>query len=163
MINPVIYTIDYLKLVLWLLPQQLRQTKMIAWLNIAVSPVVLLYQQFVMFRKNKLYEISITPQTCRMEALLNDRYDFTLRRIYIDDAKEFPPVYLYRDAESKPVFLYRDSEDLPVYLFTDSEGVIIGDDFIVFVPVSIAFDMAEMRSLVKKFKLPGMRFKIQTF
>lgn len=148
---------------LWLLPEQLRLPKLKAWLNIAISPVIYLYQLFLQYRKNKLYEISITPQICRMQCLLNDRYDLILRRIYIDDAKEFPPVYLYRDAETKPVYLYRDAEDLPVYLFTDSEGAIIGDDFIVFVPVSIVFDVLEMRSLVKKFKLPGMRFKIQTF
>jgi hypothetical protein len=112
MINPVIYTVDYLKLVLWLLPQQLLQSKMIAWLNIVVSPVIYLYLQFLQFRKNKLYELSITPQTCRMEALLNDRYDFTLRRIYIEDGKEYPPLYLYRDAESKPVDLYTAREQL---------------------------------------------------
>lgn len=136
---------------------------MLAWLNISVSPVISVYQQFVLFRKNKLYELSITPQVCRLETLLNDRYDFTLRRIYIDDAPEKGPVYFYREAELQPVHIYTEVENLPVYLFTESEGAEYGDDFIVYVPVSLVFDTAEMRSLVKKFRLTGMKFKIQTF
>jgi hypothetical protein len=163
LIPPAVYIIDYAKLVLWLLPGYLRQTKTIAWLNVAVSPVVYLYQQFVLFRKNKLYEISITPQVCRLETLLNDKFDFTQRRIYIDDAPERGPEYFYKEPELQPVFLYRESEALPVYFHTESEGAEYGDDFIVYVPLTLVFDNAEMRSLVKKFKLPGMKFKIQTF
>lgn len=163
MINPVIYIIDYLKLVLWLLPAYLRQTKTIALLNILVSPVVYNYQQFITFRKNKLYELSINSQVCRLEALLNDRWDFTSRGIYIDDALEFPPLYLYMDAELKPIYLYTNAELQPVYLYTDGEGGTMADDFIIFVPVAVVFDSLEMRSLVKSFKLPGMRFKIQTY
>jgi hypothetical protein len=160
---PSIYDIDFGNVALFNLRRKKRKPKFLAAITAAIRPLVMLYQDFKQYRKNKLYELSITPQTCRMECLLNDRYDFTLRRIYIEDAKEFPPVYLYRDVESKPVYLYRDSEAQPVYLFTDSEGAIIGDDFIVYVPVSLVFDSNEMRSLVKKFKLPGMKFKIQTF
>jgi hypothetical protein len=163
MISSVIYAIDYLKLVLWLLPDYLRQANMVAWLNVATSPVLNIYKQFLQFRKNKLYELSITPQVCRMEALLNDRYDFTQRRIFIDDAKEFPPVYLFKDAELKPVDLFKHSEAQSKFLFTDGESATITDDFIVYVPVTISFDMVEMISLVNKFKLPGMKFKIQTF
>jgi hypothetical protein len=135
--------------------------KMRAWLNIAVSPVVSLYMQFLQVRKNKLYELSITPQVCRLEALLNDRYDFIARGIYIDDAKEFPPVYLYQDAELKEIDLFTDAEGLPVYLFTDGEGALLADDFIIYVPAAVVFNAIEMRSLVKKFRLPGMKFKIQ--
>lgn len=163
MINPVIYTIDYLKLLQWQLAYQLRLPKMIAWLNIVVSPVIYVYQLFLKYRKNKLYELSITPQVCRMEALLNDSFDFTLRRIYIDDALEYPPLYLYQDAELKPVYLYQDSENAPQYLFTDGESAALADDFIIFVPVALVYDSLQMRSLVKNFKLPGMKFKIQTY
>lgn len=161
--NEVIYIIDYLKLTLWLTPEDLRLPKMIALLKIFVSPVIYLYQLFLQFRKNKLYEISITGQVCRLQALLNDRYDFTARGIYIDDAEEYPPLYLYRDEESKPIYLYTDSEALPVYLFTDGEGGPLANDFIIFVPVAVVFDLVQMSSLVKGFKLPGMRFKIQTY
>lgn len=161
--NQVIYIIDYLKLALCLLPDYVRKTKMIALVNIFVSPVIYLYQLFLQFRTNKLYEISITGQVCRLEALLNDRYDFTNRGIYIDDAEEYPPLYLYRDEELKPVYLYTEAENQPVYLYTDGEGGALADDFIIFVPVAVVFDIIQMRSLVKLFRLPGMRFKIQTY
>jgi hypothetical protein len=95
--------------------------------------------------------------------MLNDRYDYVLRRIYIADTEEFPPLYLYRRDEDKPVWLYRRSEALPVYLFTRAEGALYADDFIVMVPKDISFNQQEMRSLVFRKRLPGMKFKIQTF
>lgn len=163
MIEPVVYIIDYLKLGLWLLPSYLRQTKTIALLNIAISPVIYLYQHFLNYRKNKLYELSINSQVCRLEALLNDRWDFTSRGIYIDDALEYPPLYIYKEAELKPVFLYTEAEAQPKYLFTDGEGGALANDFIVFVPAAVSFDALEMRSLVVRFRLPGMKFKIQIY
>lgn len=136
---------------------------MIAWMNIVVSPVMYLYQQFKLFRKNKLYELSITSQVCRLEALLNDRYDFTNRGIFIDEGLERPPLYLYQDAETHPVHLYQDSEISPVLLYTDGEGGLYSDDFIVMVPVSVSFNQIEMRALINRYKLPGMRYSIQTY
>ena len=136
---------------------------MIALLNILVSPVVYNYQQFINFRKNKLYELGINSQVCKLEKLLNDRWDFTGRGIYIDDGLEFPPLYLYKDAELKDVYVYKEVEAQPVFLYTNGEGGALADDFIVFVPVAIVFDTLEMRSLIMRFRLPGMKFKIQTY
>lgn len=159
----VIYDIDFKKIVRWWTPLPLRKVFWLRLLGVLVYPIVELYQLFLLYRTAVLYDLMITPQVCYMESLLNERYDFTLRRIYIDDAVERPPLYLYADAESQPIDLYRDSEALPVDLYTDGEGSDYADDFIIWVPSALVFDPIEMRSLVMLKRLPGMKFKIQTF
>jgi hypothetical protein len=157
------YSIDYKKMVLWLTPNRLRKTRMLAWLGVLVNPVVVLYQNFLAFRKTKLYYLGISPSVCDLERLLNDRYDFTQRRIYIDDAQDKPIKYIFRRLESKPKFLRRRSEASPLILYTRNESGINAIHFIVYVPVSIVFDLQEMKSLINIYKLLGKRYKVQTF
>lgn len=162
--NPLFYNIDFNKLVLDKLPSILRQQKIIAYLKIAASPFVFVYQIFLNYRKAKLYDLMITPQVCYLEIMLNDKYDFTQRRIYIEDGVEQPALYLYQDAEDKDIYLFTDAENDPKLLYTDGEiEGISSDDFIIKVPVDIIFNQLEMRSAVQRKRLPGMRFKIQTF
>ena len=94
MTNPKIYNIDFKKLVRWLTPNRLRKSKMLAWLNLLVSPVVSTYQNFLAFRKQKLYELGLSPLVVDVERLLRDKYDFTLRRIYIGDAQDKQTTYI---------------------------------------------------------------------
>lgn len=156
-----IYHIDFDKLVQGLVPAYLRRSRLLAFLKVMVSGVVFLYQDFLRYRKQKLYELMITPQVCYLERLLNDRYDFSLRRIYILDSVFYSPVYFYQEDELKPVMMYQESENKPVYFYTDGEAGTIKDDFVIMVPSSIPFDQNEMRSLVNKYKLPGKRYKIE--
>jgi hypothetical protein len=158
-----IYDINFNNQARWNLAHYLRKVRMLAFIKILVFPFIVIYQDVMRFRKATLYDLMITPQVCYLEAMLNDRYDFVLRRIYIDEVEEFPPLYLYRRDEEKPVFIYRRSEAQPVYLYTRAEGALHADDFIVMVPNDISFNQLEMRSLVYKKRLPGMKFKIQLF
>ena len=162
--NPNIFNIDLNILSNWIVPKRLRKLRTMAFVRLIVSPFVFIYQDFTRFRKATLYDLMITPQVCYLEAMLNDRFDYTLRRIYIADGIEYPPLYLYTDAELQQVDLYTDAENQPKYLFTDGEvdGSVL-DDFIVEVPVTIPFNEPTMRSMVQRKRLPGMKFKIQTF
>jgi hypothetical protein len=162
-LNVKIYDIDFQSVVRWNIRRKYRMPRILALLNAMAKPIVMLYQDFLNYRTAKLYDLMITPQVCYLEALLRDRYDYTQRRIYITDAIDFPPLYLYTDAELHPINLYTDSEDSPVYLYTDGEGSDYNNDFIVWVPADINFSYIEMYSLIYKKRLPGMRFKIQTF
>ena len=115
------------------------------------------------FRKAKLYQLLITPQVCYLEKMLNDRFDFTNRGIFIDDAKDKAPLYIFRRDELKPKYIYRRIENKPVYIYTRGESGTIKDDFIVFVPIQLRVNRPEMISLIKQYKLAGTKFKIQTF
>lgn len=152
-----IYDIDFSRVVRWNLRRKKRKPRILALLNAGAKPVILLYQDFLKYRKAKLYQLMITPQKCWLERLLNDRYDFTLRRIYIDDGADHPPVYIYQDAELKPLYLGSAT------IYTSGESGALKDDFIVFAPMDLVFEEAEMISLVKVYKLAGTKFKIQRF
>ena len=163
MIPAVIYQIDFARLLLMWMPADLQLKSWMCWLKSLLYPLNNIYQDFLKFRKTKLYELSITPQVCYLQGMLNDRYDYTLRRIYITDAEEFLPLYLAMDAEADPLWLATDAETDPIWLPTDGETLLFADDFIIMVPVSLVFNNDEMKSLTSKYCLAGMKFKIQTF
>jgi hypothetical protein len=104
LMNKKVYYIDFDKLVNWLVPAYIRKQIITNWLIVLVGPVVTVYQNFIRFRNQKLYDLSITPQVCFLQKLLNDRYDFTLRRIIIVDGIDKPPTYIFLDAELKPLY-----------------------------------------------------------
>jgi hypothetical protein len=159
--NSSIYDIDHDALATELVPKVIRNEKMVAWVKCLVYPVSLMYQVFLRFRTAKNYELGITPQVCYLEKLLNDRWDAADRTIEIVDGQDKPPTYFYKRAESKPVYFRKRSEDVPVVLYTRGESGAIQDDFVILVPYAIIFNEAEMRSLVKVYKLAGTKFKIQ--
>lgn len=157
------YDINFYRLAEWLTPRWLRAAKWLILLKACFYPLVLVHNAFIRYRKAKLYEIAMNYQTCYLEAFLNDRFDFTQRRIFIEDAETVDALYLYMRDEENPVFLYRRSEALPVPVYTRGETV--GDltyDFIVWVPLDVVFDQNEMRAMIAT-KLCGKRYKIELF
>ncbi len=157
-----LFDIDYNALVKILLPQQLRNANMKAWLNSLVSPVVYVYNLFMGNRYDNLYVLNHSSQVTYLQAVLNDAFDNALRRIIIVDGPDFEPVYTYLSAEEKAVFIYKASENLPTSLYTNNETVTLGYDFIVLVPSSIAFDPSYMNALIQKFKLASKTYTIKT-
>jgi hypothetical protein len=157
--------IDFEKMIEDNTPQKLKnEIDFLAWMNIFFSPLAKMYNDFLRFCDATIYDLLLTGQVCSLERLLNDKYDFTSRRIYIKDAVIQTPIYLYQDVENKDVDLYTDAENNAVSLFTDSEtNGQTSNHFIVFVPVIIPFDATEMRSVIMQKRLVGKRFKIQTF
>jgi len=158
------YDINYSKLINQRIPEPLRSPEMIAWITRLASPFTYLYSLILSFRQSTLYKLAITPQVVFLEKMLNDRYDSSLRRIYILDGQEYNPLYIYTVAEVKPVWLYTKGEvgKPQVDLFTKGEVGQFTFDFVVYVPVAISFDVNEMSSLVNTYKLAGKIYDIQT-
>lgn len=157
-----IFDIDYNKFIVQLKPAKLRKKKVKAFAKVLVSPIVLLYNRFLSFRASTLYELNHNGQVCRLEGLLNDQFDNSPRRIYIEDAPIILPLYIYRRAEAKPRYLRRRSEAMPKYIRRSTE-LSKGGSFIVKVPVSLVFDLSMMKALIDKYKLAGKTYKIITF
>lgn len=160
--NPNLYNIDYPELTKAATPAYIRKSRLQAFLQVLISGVVVLYQDMLRLRTQKLYELMITPQVCYLERLLNDRFDFTLRRIRVVDGIDKPPYYIYQQPELKPKYVRNRAEATPAqYIYTAGESSSVQDDFVVLVPLALAFGEEEMRSLVKAYKLAGTKFKIQ--
>lgn len=155
------YDIDTAKVIKQSVPVRLRKIIRLAWLGVLLYGVQRVYELFMLFRADRMYWVSHNSQVCYMEAALNDLFDNELRRIYIADGAHFDPVYVFMDTEEHPVWLATDGElplseyDAPVYLPTDIETYDMGYQFIVYYPVGLVFDMARMRALVNKYRLPS--------
>lgn len=102
-------------------------------------------------------------QVCYLEAFLNDRFDFSDRRIYIEDAENQDTLFIYKRDELNPIGLYQRSENhsQPIYTRGESNGDYL-NDFVIWIPYGVVFDEAELRAMVAT-KLAGKRYKIELF
>ena len=162
-VNSNIYKVNWNRVVSWLIPSTLFQPKMFAFCKALVAPVSTLHNSFLAFRKQRLYDLTITPQVCYLQKLLNDKYDADLRRIFIGDGKRGDDVYVFQDAENEPLFVFQDAESNPVWIFNDGEVGNAPAHFIVNIPNDVVYDVFALRSLINIYKLPSRRYQIQTF
>lgn len=159
------------------IPTRLRRLpEMFPWLRCLTAPVRSLYGLFMGNRKSNLYYLAHNGQVCYLQAVLNDTFDNTFRRIYISDGVIHEPVYLFLDAEDEPVFIDLDSEvgmsviddPDPVPLYCVSETGILGTYFIVNVPVAVSteagYSVARLRALVDEYRLASKsNYSIRVF
>lgn len=97
------FDIDFRYIITILLPYRLRQSKMIAWLQVIVSYLKVIYTDFKLYRSNKLYEINFTGQVMYLEKTLQD-------------ALGCPDVYISDGILTLPLFLSnKDEGRAPVY------------------------------------------------
>lgn len=155
------FEINFKKLVRERIPPRLRTQKIMAFVDALSVEINGVYNDFIRNRKANLYRLSITPQVVYLEKLLNDKYDFTARRIYIYDAEWHQPWYIYKDEELKPERLYQESEEKPVWLYSENEVGELKIDFVVFVPSAVDFKENEMRGYLDMYKLFGTHYKIE--
>ena len=153
--------VNFKSLIAYLLGyHKLRTRKHIAWLVALFAPLQTIYTLFTGKRITNLYMLSITPQVCFLEKMLNDRYDNTERRIYINDAYRAYPTYIYLPDEVKPLWVRTAAENAPVFIHTRSETEAGVTDFIVNVPSAVPINDLEMRALLNSYKLAGKRYQI---
>lgn len=159
--NSNIYDVNWEKITTWLLAPATRRQRMLALAKALTSPINDIHTRFGFYRVNVLYRLGITPQVCHLERALNDRYDVMDRRIYISDGVEMDALPLFLKAESKPVKLYKKSEAIHQVLYTKSETSIFSADFIVNIPITVPFDIAELIAFVNSYKLASKTFKVK--
>ena len=162
-VNTKRYDINYTKAVTQRIPVPIQKDRTTAWLLVLVTPIVFIYNLLLSFRALIIYKLTITPQVCYLEKMLNDRYDTIDRRIYIADGKEYNPIFIYRKVEVKPAFFFRKSEStaLKQILYLKNETGSFTFDFVIHIPVEVLFDQNELVALVRTYKLPAITFKIQ--
>lgn len=158
-----IFNIDFYRLVAQLLTLRRRKTKFIHWLFCMVEPVIQLHQQFMQFRDSTNYKLAHTPQVFSMENVLNDAFDRTQRRIFIEDGVFTFPVYFYDRADDKPVYFFDRADDRPVRFYDRSSLGKLDVDFTVVLPKGLPISDAEMirlRALVDFYRLPDKTYTV---
>lgn len=156
-----IYNVDFTRLIRWLIPPLQRNTFTVNWLKALISPVVWLYNQFILYKTNVDYRISITPQVCSLQKVLNDTFDNTLRRIQIADAPGRNILLIHTDEAAMPILLNMDETGNPTIIHTSSSYGSNTCDFIVIVPFSLTETQEyRMKSILDNNKLASKRYNI---
>jgi hypothetical protein len=105
-----------------------------------------------------------TGQVVYMEHYLNDIYDNSLRRIYIDDGNAGTPFFLYNKVDGTPnEYIYNKSELATAPILYNQADYADQVDFIVVIPWANipSADVTIMSARIRKYKLAGKRFEIQ--
>lgn len=158
-----IYDIDYNRLAIMLTPLRLRRGLLLNYLYVAVSMVRRLSEMSGAFRERTDYRIRHNGQVCHLQALLNDEFDPTGRRIRVTDAPEMVATIIYRrTAGEAPLMLRRRSTGECVRI---AERAYTGDEtvkFQVVVPEELrgTVDEGRMSALTGMYKLASMRYEI---
>lgn len=149
------YDINFNRLALAIVPLKLRQPLLMNFLYVMLTGVRKAAAVFSTYREDTDYRLTHNGQVCYLRAVLNDRFDWSQRRITIEDIAEGEGTILYRRELFRflmtPVIINKRA-------FTGSDSV----DFAVVVPVALrgAFVEEQMRALIDTYKLASKRYTI---
>lgn len=150
------YKVDFYKLGMLLLPSFLRQQITLAFVKSMMCPLDNLYYKWSQFRDKNIYTLQHNGQVCYLRKALNDQFDPSLRRIFIEESNAFKRKYIYTKAEEKPRFLGK------MYINQKINFADTGFDFLVFVPAQIIkTQIYELGAVIRFYKLGGKIYKIE--
>jgi hypothetical protein len=150
--------LDFKKLVLWLLPPQLRKSNTLLLLLAWTMPIRSLYDSFQRFLADKLYRLNHNSQVCYLRAVLNDQFDRFNRRIQIVDFVGKQRIYFWPESDKRDVDF-----SITKYFWADADYADSGVDFTVLIPANVATtpgEMARIRSFIDEYKLAGKNYNI---
>lgn len=141
------------------LPSLLAKPKMLAWLFSLASPLQVIYNDFIAFREQVKYDLTINSQVNRLEKALRDK--FADPGIFIEHPSDnLARTYIYTQAEQQPgIYLFTNAEAQPLYIHTQEYDEEF--DFIVKVPAGTMDKGDEIYDFVDRYRLAGKRFKIE--
>ncbi|HRB60884.1 MAG TPA: hypothetical protein PK327_08015 [Niabella sp.] len=158
-----IYTVNVGRLAKMLLPVKLRQPLLLALQEALFSALEWLYCRFTNYKKKISWELTITPQVCYLQGMLNDLFDYTDRRIVVTEVELAlqPALYLKSEGTIKGQITYKEAEDEAEWFWAMADEVVSeGGYFVVEVPAGLVYDANKMRSYINKYKLPTTSYNI---
>lgn len=165
------YSWDITKFVTYLLPSFLRKAKQIAWIKACLAPMNTLNADLVQFVTDTRYRLNFTGQVISLQRLLNDKFDNTLRRIYIGDGNNIEKFVARTGSNNPPapeqkVFATGASsyagEDFAIFA-TSETGSSELYDFTINIPSALTYNANTLNALVNIYKRAGRKYKILTF
>lgn len=157
------FRINIKRLALLLLPTFYRRPLLAALTYAAVAPLQQLHTRFMRWKADTDSRLACNGQVCRLEALLNDRFDPGERRITLsDDQTEGPRIaFRHRDA-AQSLRLPLRGGDRGQILNRRGYGGVNGFDFWIDLPLAERerIDPAQVRAVATRYKLASKRFSI---
>jgi len=161
------FNINFKYLINLLIPPVLRTEKQIAWLEVITYYLKIIYENFILFRINKLYDINFTGQTMYLEKKLQDI--FKIPDLYISDGFFVEDTYLSNIHEGNlPVYISNISENEETIIFYNISEINNEFDFVVNIHLSDYLslsneDFFKMNKIINYYKLVDKRYKIISY
>lgn len=158
------YIINWSKVIRENIPLFFHLSFRLNWINALIKPFKIIYSEFVITRAEYLYKVGYKHQKNYLERILNDRFDPSLRRIYLADNTTTNTFYLYKNIESKPpLYMYKNSEGKPPLYMRKNSEYSTSSGFVVFVPSDLVYEEAWLRATVNYYRFAGINYSISTF
>jgi hypothetical protein len=158
------YDINYSLLVLLLTPVLLRGDVETTFITSLGGPLDSLCNDFNEYAQS--LDTRVKAQTCYMQAMLNDEFDFNERRIRVRTAPiDFDYYLLWKENQNKPIMVTKEgTADFAPYLLTrDGQNGANNADFEIVFPKGYTLSVSELRHLkilVNQNKLASKKYHI---
>ena len=153
---------DFKRLAVLLIPVRLRRSVLVAFLSAVVLPFSKIKRALSEYADEKIKELKITGQTCKLQQLLNDTFDNKERRIRIIDSSliDLPMVYVFPRGNDNVLFV--EDKNRSVFVQMSVKTAAVATDFYVVIPKSLKlFDNPQLKALVNTYKLASKRWLIK--
>jgi len=144
------------------IPSFLQKNFLISWLLVLISPIIWLHNEFIKYKNQALYKASHSSQIASLQAVLNDNFDNSKRRIKIINITYKESIYFYEPQENKEVFFYKPEENKPNYFYEIEDLNTKGIDFLVLIPKDIISNnkTEQIRAQVDYYKLYSKNYEL---
>ena len=159
------YNLNITQLIADYLPPVLRLPVRKAWLETLLKPLYSLQTAFLAFITQMRYESSLTGQTTILEMYLNNLFDNTNRRIFIEETAITGDFWYFEAENQADDFLYFEAENqADTYLQFENEDLPASfARFTVNVPAVLGIPEAQIRANVDKYKIAGVSYLVVFF
>lgn len=155
----------------YLVPFRIRQSRMVEYMAALLAPLQVINGYFASHVETIRYDLKFNGQVMYLEHVLNDKFDNTLRRVYIDDPSGqqiFTPYVFNRIEQQPPLHLFNVADAKPLLeniVLRNQVELLVTTDFVVKVPVGIfnSTIQVQMSDLIDRYRIAGKRYTFQTF
>lgn len=160
------FNVNFTYLINLLLPPILRQLRMISWLKLITSYLKTIYDEYIVLRTIKLFDINFNGQLMYIEKKL--QLEFDCNGIYIDDGELIPISYLWNLSENQPpLYIYNIGDPLfeDLFIFNNIE-YITEADFVIYIPNNFLLTVTQiqkLRNIVDFYKILEKTYKIEYY
>lgn len=157
-------TLNFFKLIKLLLPTFLRKNRIVLLLTCCIVPLDRVYNE-------TLYKMQHDGRTIYLEKMLNEWFEIVgynptnhelTKKIIINDLPEKKRLYIYQDNEPGVSFLKDVDSPNDVFLELENEND-VSYSWIIFIPSSINFNEAQVRTQVDQYRYFGKKYIIQPY
>lgn len=150
------YNVDYQNFSTNALPWFYRFTWLTDFIHSIIAPLQDINDEFYATMVTVNDYLSYTSNHLAMEELLNDKYDLTLRRIFITENNitgQAIDIYKQPETDPSPTTIYKQGETnpSPIAMYKQSEFPLSNYDFTLNFPVAVVYDADILDKLITSY------------